>query len=283
MRAVEQAGDGDGGPVRRGAVPAAARLLRAGGGEAIERTVAAEMPTALSYNGVAHVVMMLTPADYSDFAVGFSLSEGVVATVDEIGAVDVRASEVGMLVDLRIPDTRFAALLKRRRNLVGQSGCGICGLEELEETLRPLPPLDTRPRLDRTGIARALADLPRRQPLNAETGAVHAAAFCDVSGRIRAVREDVGRHNAFDKLIGHLARSGVDAHQGFALLTSRCSYELVEKAVMARIPALVTISAPTALALERARRARLTLIALARADSMLCFNDPCGLFGEVAG
>ncbi len=279
MRAVKQAGDRDVGPARLGSASAGARLLYAGGGEAVERALAAETPVALSCNGVAHVVMMLTPADYEDFAVGFSLAEGIVATADEIDAIDVRASEAGMLVELTIPQDRFAALLRRRRNLVGQSGCGICGLEELEEAIRPLPSLEARPRIDHAGIARALADLPRHQPLNAETGAAHAAAFCDPSGRILAVREDVGRHNAFDKLVGHLARTGVDARDGFALLTSRCSYELVEKAVMARIPALVTISAPTGLAVALARRARLTLVALARADSMLCFNDPHGVFG----
>lgn len=264
--------------------PASLRLpalsLAPFGRAATAREVASEMPTALSYNGVAHVVMMTTPRDFEDFAVGFTLSEGIVAAASEIGEIEVRPAEAGMLVDSRIPQARFETLLGRRRNLVGQSGCGICGLEELEEALRPLPPLTGVPVLTREAVDRALDGLRGRQPLNAATGAVHAAAFCDASGNILAAREDVGRHNALDKLIGHLARAGLDPETGFALLSSRCSYELVQKAVAARIPALVTISAPTALAVRLAREARLTLIALARADSMLCFCDPHGLFGE---
>lgn len=281
MRAVKKAGERTEVPAPRPAATRPALRLSKGSRDTIGRAVASEMPVALSYNGIAHVVMMLTPADYEDFAVGFSLSEGIVGDADEIAAVDVRASEAGMLVDLSIPRSRFEALVRRRRNLVGQSSCGVCGIEELEEAVRTLPPLDAVPTLSRGAIDRALDALPRHQPLNAETGAVHAAAFCDASGRIVKVREDVGRHNAFDKLIGGLARGTFDAGEGFALLTSRCSYELVEKAVMARIPALVTISAPTGLAVTLARRARLTLVALARADSMLCFNDPYGLFGEM--
>ncbi|RMD89000.1 MAG: formate dehydrogenase accessory sulfurtransferase FdhD [Alphaproteobacteria bacterium] len=283
MRAVKKAGDRTGAPESWPVVAILpARRLAAGSRDTIARAVANEVPVALSYNGIAHVVMMLTPADYEDFAVGFSLSEGIVDGPEEVEAVEVRTGEAGMLVDLSIPRSRFEALIRRRRNLVGQSNCGVCGLEELEEAVRTLPPLDTAPQLTRGAIDRALDELPRHQPLNAETGAVHAAAFCDPSGRILAVREDIGRHNAFDKLIGALARGPFDAGEGFALLTSRCSFELVEKAVMARIPALVTVSAPTGLAIELARRARLTLVALARADSMLCFHDPHGLFGAVA-
>lgn len=265
--------------------PASVRLpahaLSPFGRAATAREVAAEMPTALSFNGVAHVVMMTTPRDFEDFAVGFALGEGIVETADEISEIGARATEAGMLLDIRIPQARAEALLGRRRNLVGQSGCGICGLEELDEALRPLPPLGTVPALTREAVDRALDALRTYQPLNAATGAVHAAAFCDAAGAILAAREDVGRHNAFDKLIGHMARIRLDPASGFALLSSRCSYELVQKAVAARIPALVTISAPTALAVRLAREARLTLIALARADSMLCFCDPHGLFGEV--
>lgn len=280
MAARRQESEPDATPDTPASVRLPALSLAPFGRAATAREVASEMPTALSYNGVAHVVMMTTPQDFEDFAVGFTLSEGIVESVDEISAIDLRSADAGMLVDIRIPQARFEALLGRRRNLVGQSGCGICGLEELGEALRPLPPLDAAPVLDREAAARALDALRGRQPLNAATGAVHAAAFCDASGAILAAREDVGRHNAFDKLIGHMARAGLDPSAGFALLSSRCSYELVQKAVAARIPALVTISAPTALAIRLAREARLTLIALARADSMLCFCDPHGLFGE---
>jgi FdhD protein len=165
-------------------------------------------------------------------------------------------------------------LAERRRALPGQSGCGICGISTIEEALPQLPLLSSAPRLSREAVFAALNGLPELQVLNRATGAVHAAAFCRSDGTISAVREDVGRHNAFDKLIGHLARGHQDLSAGFALLTSRCSYELVQKAVLAGIAALVTVSAPTELAVEIARASKLTLIALARRDSFLAFNDP---------
>lgn len=247
------------------------------------RTVAAEVPVALTFNGISHVVMMTTPADFEDFAVGFALGEGIVEDVAEIEAIEARDTEAGILIDIRIPPERVEALIDRRRNLVGQSGCGLCGMEDLEDAIRPLPPLEACPALGYPAAHRALEALRAWQPLNAECGAVHAAAFADWSGEILAAREDVGRHNALDKLVGHIARAGLDPAGGFALLSSRCSYELVHKAIAARIPALVTVSAPTTLAIELARGAGLTLIALARSDSMLCFNDPHGLFAAGRG
>lgn len=240
--------------------------------------VATEMATALSFNGVAHVVMMTTPQDEEDFATGFALSEGIVTDPGEIGEVDLRMSDDGLLVDIRVPQDRHHALLERRRNLVGQSGCGICGLEELEDAIRPLSPLTARPALTYAAAHRAMESLRDHQPLNAATGAVHAAACADWNGDILAAREDVGRHNALDKLIGHMARAGIAPDNGFILLSSRCSYELVHKTVSCRCPALVTVSAPTTLAVRLAEQAGLTLIALARSDSMLCFNDPHDLF-----
>jgi len=255
-----------------------ARRLQGDGADAEIRAVAAEVATAISYNGVAHVVMMTTPRDVEDFATGFSLSEGIIADAGEIHEIDSRMTDDGLLVDIRIPAERHRALLERRRNLVGQSGCGLCGLEELEDAIRPLPPLTSRPELSYAGAHAALDSLRDHQPLNAATGAVHAAAFVDRDGGILAAREDVGRHNALDKLIGHMARAGIDPTSGFVLLSSRCSYELVHKAVACGCPALVTVSAPTTLAVKLAEQARLTLIALARPDSMLCFSDPHGLF-----
>jgi len=260
-----------------------ARKLSGTGFAADRRAVAAEVPVALTYNGISHVVMMITPADIEDFAIGFSLVEAVVDRLEEIKEVEVRDTEAGLLVDIRIPQPRLEAVIERRRNLVGQTGCGLCGVEDLEDAIRPLPPLESRPPLSYEAVHRALETLRDWQPLNADCGAIHAAAFADWDGAIQAAREDVGRHNAFDKLTGHLARAGRDPADGFVLLTSRCSYELVHKAIAARTPALATVSAPTTLAIELARGADLTLIALARSDSMLCFNDPQGLFAGQGG
>ena len=176
-----------------------------------------------------------------------------------------------------MPPERNAIALERARTRVSESSCGLCGIENIEQVLRPLPPVTARIRTDRTAIAAALASLHDHQPLGRATGAVHAAAFCSPDGTIRLAREDVGRHNALDKLVGALARAGIDAATGFILLSARCSYELVEKTVRAGCPMLVTISAPTSLAATRAVQAGLTLVTLARADSALIVSDPYGM------
>jgi FdhD protein len=244
--------------------------------EAASRVLANEVPVALEFDGEAYAVMMLTPADLEDFAVGFALSERIIARASEIARIDVREGTRGIGVDVRLEKEHTARLAERRRSLPGQSGCGLCGLTSIEEALPQLAPITGAPRIESAALFRALKELPGRQVLNKETGAVHAASFCTAEGEIVAVREDVGRHNAFDKVIGHLARNGLDPAAGFALLTSRCSYELVQKAVLARIPILATISAPTELAVSIARKADLTLVALARGDSVLLFNNPFG-------
>ncbi len=238
------------------------------------RTLANEVPVALEFDGEPYAVMMLTPADLEDFAVGFALSERIIARSDEIARIDVRQGTRGIGIDVRLEREHSARLAERRRAIPGQSGCGICGLTTIEEALPQLVALTAAPKLAQTALFRALESLPARQTLNQATGAVHAASFCRSDGEILVVREDVGRHNAFDKVIGHLARQGLDPSSGFALLTSRCSYELVQKAVLARIPILAAISAPTELAVSIAHAANLTLIALARGDSALVFNDP---------
>lgn len=184
-----------------------------------------------------------------------------------------------LAVDIRLEAPASERVAQRRRAMPGQSGCGLCGIMTLEEALPNLAAFSSCSSIAPSAIARALSALPQRQELNISTGATHAAAFCTQAGEIVALREDVGRHNAFDKIIGHLARTDTNPASGFALLTSRCSYELVQKAVLAGIPLLVTISAPTALAVQIARDAQLTLVALARADAMLVFNDPFGIFG----
>lgn len=259
-------------------------LLRVGrrGAEKGTRVLANEVPVSVAYSGEPHAVMMMTPDHIEEFVTGFSLTERIVPTADDILLIEIRTLEEGIVVNVEIPSDRLAAIRGRRRAIPGRSGCGMCGIEDLESALPTLVPLSGCPPISRDSLFAALDRLEPWQQLNAATGAVHAAGFCRPDGEIVAVREDVGRHNALDKLIGHLVRTRVDMAMGFALLTSRCSYELVQKAVMARIPLLVTISAPTALAVEIARDAKLTLFALARADSMLCLSDPFGLFGESA-
>jgi len=245
-----------------------------------ERVLAVEVPLSLAYNGVAHAVMMISPQDVEDFVRGFSWSERIVDNISEMSELSIREVAPGLLAQISIPPERQKALLAGRRTLVGQTGCGICGVVELEAAIRDLPPVTARPIAAKQAIFAALTSLGQRQPLNQATGSVHAAAFVDAQGFIQLLREDVGRHNAFDKLIGAMLLAGVSPQEGFVLLTSRCSFELVQKAVVLGVPLLVTISAPTTLAVELAQRAGLTLIALARSDSLLCFSDPYGLFGD---
>lgn len=248
----------------------------AAGDEAGQRSVAVEAPVAIEYGGIGYAVMMATPADLEAYAVGLTLSEGIVATAAEIEAVDVHEVEGGWVVRVTLPASRMEPVMARARTRVSESGCGLCGIESIAQITRPLPPITTRISSTRGAIAAALAALADYQPLGRATGAVHAAAFCAPDGRIRFACEDVGRHNALDKLVGTLALEGVCAKDGFFLLSARCSYELVEKTVRAGCPMLVTISAPTSLAVERALAAGLTLVALARSDSALILSDPHG-------
>jgi len=247
---------------------------------AMERDIAGEVPFSLAFNGLAHAVMMVTPTELEDFVYGFSITQEIVERPDEIGGVEILKLPVGYLAQVTIPQERFQTVTERRRNLVGQTGCGICGLVELDQAVHALKAIEQAPKISRQAVFRALSASRDMQELNRATGAMHAAFFVSPEGEPLLVREDVGRHNALDKLIGRMAREKIDAREGFLLLTSRCSYELVEKAVIARAPALVTISAPTSLAVARAEAARQTLISLARPDSALVFNDPFGVFGS---
>lgn len=246
----------------------------AGAGAAGTRAVPLEVPIAIELNGVAYAVMMATPLDLSDFITGFLLSEGL-ADAAEIGQpafhpVDEgRGQGMGWVARLNLPPHRAAPLMERARRRLGDSSCGICGIESVEAALRPLPKLAARATVEGAAIRRGLEAMRAGQVLGRETAATHAAAFCRADGTLVALREDVGRHNALDKLIGALARQAEDPAQGFIAVTSRCSYELVEKAVRARCPLLVAISAPTSLAVERAKAAGLTLAVLARDDTML--------------
>ncbi len=259
----------------------AALTLRSDGTrEPGNRKVAIESPVAISFLGIGYAVMMATPANLEDFAVGFAFSERLIDNASDVTAIDIERVENGILLGIELAGERHDRLLKRVRHRVGETSCGLCGIENLEQALRPLPVAPRPGRIETPAIFAALEELRAHQPLNDWTGAVHAAAWCDAGGAILAVREDVGRHNALDKLVGHGLRDGRDFGAGFVLLTSRCSYELVEKAALAGIALLVTVSAPTALAVDRAAEAGLTLIALARADAMLVMSDPHGLFGS---
>ena len=256
-----------------------ARKLGADGENAAQqRKVAVETPVAVSFLGIGYAVMMATPSDLEDFALGFARSERLIDSAADVTNIEIREEENGVLLGIELAPERHDRVLVRVRHRVGESSCGLCGIENLEQALRPLPTLPAPARIVPAALFRALESIRAHQPLNAATGAVHAAALCDANGEVLAAREDVGRHNAFDKLVGHCLRERWDMAAGFALLTARCSYELVEKAALAGIPVLVTISAPTSLAVERAKEARLTLVALARTDSALVMSDPHGLF-----
>lgn len=233
------------------------------------RPLAIEAPVAVEYNGIAYAVMMATPVDLHDFGVGFSLSERVIGTAAEIIDVDAFESPNGWFLRIQLSPERMEPIYERARQRISEGSCGLCGLESLAQVMRPLPPITTPVQANSGAIFAALSDLDGRQPLNHLTGSAHGAAFCINTGAVTLVREDVGRHNALDKLIGALAREGIDPATGFFLLTARCSYELVEKTITSGCPLLVTISAPTTLAVERAAAHGLTLVSLARPDAVL--------------
>lgn len=224
---------------------------------------------ALEFNGLAYAVMMATPADLEDFALGFALTEGLAKTPADLSDLAVAETDKGWIVRASLSGLGVEQLTERVRTRVAESSCGLCGIENLEAVAKPLPPVTPHGPLAESAIFAALGTLREHQPLTRATGAAHAAAFCDESGAILVAREDVGRHNALDKLIGALARAGQDPAAGFILSTARCSYEIVEKAVRAGATRLVTISLPTSMAVERARAAGLSLWCLAREDSVL--------------
>lgn len=244
----------------------------------LPRTVPIEAPIAIEVGGFGYAVMMATPSELEDYACGFALAEGLMTRADQIKAVDAVALENGgWVLRLWLTPDRAGLALDRARTRLGESSCGLCGMESIEAVLAPLPPLTARLATTREAIALALNVLSDHQPLGRATGAVHAAAFCTPDGAILLAREDVGRHNALDKLIGALLRDGLDPASGFILLSARCSYELVEKTVRAGCPLLVTISAPTSLAAQRAEQAGLALVSLARRDSALVVCDGQGV------
>jgi len=236
------------------------------------RELAEETPIALTYNRLTHAVMMATPADLRDFAVGFSLSEGIVPDPSCIEEFDVIEAEDGLELRMWIAPAHLAMLEQRRRRLAGATGCGMCGLESLAEALRPVPPAGTGRMFTAAQVQQACASLAAGQHLNRATRAVHGAGFWMCELGLVAVREDVGRHNALDKLGGALALAGADVSEGIVLLTSRISIELVQKAARMGACVVAAVSAPTALAVRAAEQAGITLLGVAREDGFEVFS-----------
>jgi FdhD protein len=238
-----------------------------------ERTLAEEVPIAFSYDGTTHAVLMATPDDLEDFALGFSYTEGIVTTPAEIAELAVVGVADGIVLRMWLAGDRSDAFAARRRRFVGPAGCGMCGLESLQEANRATPIANSYLQVSRQDIAEAVAALPARQQLNMQTRAVHAAAFWRPDQSL-ILREDVGRHNALDKLAGALLRAGESAADGVIVLSSRISIELVQKAGMMGAAILVGVSAPTALAVRTAESTGLTLLGIARDDGFEVFTHP---------
>ena len=254
-------------------VPETARrngLVRSG-----TRIVPEEVPIAFSYGGTSHAVMMGTPADIEDFAVGFSLTEGIITDISEIAAIEPIEDEQGIDVQIALVDDVADALRLRRRHMAGPVGCGLCGIESIEQAVRKVPDVsNVALKLTQKDVVRAVALLNDAQPLHRETHAVHGAGFYIPSEGLLAVREDVGRHNALDKLCGAVIRSGHKGSEGVVAVTSRLSVEMVQKAAILGSSVLVAISAPTALAIRTAEEAGMTLVALVRGDDFEIFTHP---------
>lgn len=255
---------------------------RSDGGVTISRDLPEETAVAMVYDGTTHAVMMATPADIEDFAAGFSLTEGIVAGIHQIASCDVIAHPKGIEAQMWLAEDRGAALAARRRTLAGPVGCGLCGIDSIEAAMRSLPEVaDRGPMLTDGEIASAVASLRDWQPLHDRTRAVHAAGFMLPGQGVVLAREDVGRHNALDKLIGAMAWQGIDPAQGAIVLTSRVSTEMVQKCVMAGCPVLIAVSAPTLHALRLAQDAGLTLAAFARGEGFELFCHPQRLRAKV--
>src|SRR5690625_3863281 len=244
-------------------------------GDSTERTdtLASEVPVALQYNGTSHVVMLASGMNLTDLAYGFSYTEGIIRRPSDIYDCEVHTTPQGYVLDITIASACMQQLRLRRRRMTGQTGCGLCGIESLEALDHRLQPLPTPPpRLRSSAIDHALQTLAQLQPLRQPTGATHAAGWADFDGHIQLVREDVGRHNALDKLIGALLREEREAAQGFAVVSSRASYEMVQKTIQAQIPALVAVSAPTSMAVRVARAHHLILVGFARGEKFNIYH-----------
>ena len=239
----------------------------------LEDVVAEEVPVALIYNGISHAVMLATPRDLEDFALGFSLAEGILSQPKELYSIDVVNRSNGIELRMEIATERFHQLKEKRRSMTGRTGCGLCGAESLAQALRlPDPVIQAQQAFSSAAILKALAEAPKKQPLQAETGATHASFWVSPEGDIEMAREDVGRHNALDKLLG--AKAKADNKSGFVLTTSRASYEMVQKSAVAGVAMLVAISAPTGLAIRMAEQCGITLVGFARPEQYVVYTHP---------
>ncbi len=253
------------------------KILRPDSITAGERTIAVEVPVAIEIDGLGYAVMMMTPADLAEFTTGFLLTERLADSADDVRDIDVFEAEAGWIVRVGLSERCKGRIHDRVRHRTSDTSCGLCGISGLEQLRKPVPRMPPKPATPVSALFGALAGLRAHQPLNAATGAIHAAAACDRSGEVIAAYEDVGRHNALDKLVGGIAIAGQPI-DGFILVTSRISFEMVDKALIAGTPMLVGISAPTSLAIDHARTHGLTLLALARSDAILVVNDPWCIF-----
>jgi FdhD protein len=259
----------------------ARRIWREGSPSVGSRSIPEETAVALTYNGGTYAVMMTTPQDLEDFAVGFSLSEGVISSSADIDSLDIVPLDGGVELRMWLGEAKADRLRERRRHIAGPTGCGLCGIESIAEAMRPAAISGHGRQFSPEQIMAAMGSLPSRQKLNIETRAVHAAALWNVTSGIVALREDVGRHNALDKLSGALARASIVASEAIILLTSRVSVEMVQKSAAIGAPVMVSVSAPTALAVRMADAAGITLAAIARADGFEVFTHPRRIADEV--
>jgi FdhD protein len=239
--------------------------------------VAEEEPVALEFNGIAHTVMLATPLDLPDFALGFALSEGILDSPAQLYDYEIVKEVNGTTIQMRIANAAFDNLKRQRKTMAGRTGCGLCGAENLTQVSRQLTPLPepaiTATKFSANHICQAMTALHQRQPLQQQTGAVHAAAWCNAQGQVSIVREDVGRHNALDKVIGALAgEPTLKAHDGFFIITSRASFEMVQKCVVAGVPILAAVSAATAFAVRLAEKSNLTLVGFVRDQDLVVYS-----------
>jgi FdhD protein len=256
------------------------RIWRDGSPSVGSRSIPEETAVALTYNGGTYAVMMATPRDLEDFAVGFSRSEGIIDSSSDIDSLDIMHLEDGVELRMWLRRPKADRLQERRRHVAGPTGCGLCGIESIAEAMRPTATIRHGRQFSPQQIMAAMEGLPSRQRLNMETRAVHAAAFWNATSGIVALREDVGRHNALDKLSGVLVRASIVTSEGIVLLTSRVSVEMVQKTAAIGAPVMVSVSAPTALAVRIADAAGITLAAIARADGFEVFTHPCRIAWE---
>ena len=245
--------------------------------ELLDDCVAEEAPIAVMYNGEPHVVMLATPLDLEDFALGFSLTENIIAHAGEVESIHVHERSEGIEVRVKIPPARCEQAADKGRNLTGRTGCGLCGARTLQQAVRRPPAVVSELEVNAAEMSAAFDELRGRQRLNGLTGAVHAAAWVRPGAGIHAVREDVGRHNALDKLIGVLSRTGVDIPQGYVIVTSRASFEMVQKCAMVGVGLMAAISAPTGLAIRLAQDTGLTLVGFARNRDHVVYANPLRL------